>query len=77
MCGLPFALSVVKVAKTRLHRTPLGGTVRSRISVSASDMGKGKGGVRTPSNTYILAANSLGINSCDALPRDIGPKDAG
>jgi hypothetical protein len=40
-------------------------------------MGKGKGGARTPSNTYILAAHSLGINPCDALPRDIGPKDAG
>jgi hypothetical protein len=51
--------------------------VRSRISVPASDMEKGKGGARTPSNAYILAAHSLGINPCDALPRDIGPKDAG
>ncbi len=73
-----FALSVVKVAKTRLHRTRCGwyGS-EGRSSVPASDLGKGKGGVRTPSNIYILVTHSPVFKPRGDLPHENGPKDAG
>jgi hypothetical protein len=39
--------------------------------VPASKVGKGKGGARTPSNTYILAAHTRLVNlCCDALGKN-------